>query len=248
MTYTGLRYDKTNWRGAVSNGQIDRTRLREVEAWPLFDRDLGQHPLAHPEAAAAMGVFLRQAHEDGHPSLVVSLSYRTLAKQQEKWEDFQNGGNLAATPGTSNHGWAVAFDMRWGNDAALRYLQLNAGRYGFINDVPSENWHYTLQEGLWRGDDMTEAEKAEIQAATRRAEGDRDYREKFKDAGNDPGPPLEAKPAAYKDGWNSARFPVRILAAHIKQPHGEGGATDTSGLSTKLHTHREGTTGPAVEP
>ncbi|HET9672544.1 MAG TPA: M15 family metallopeptidase [Actinomycetota bacterium] len=167
MTYAGPRYVKAQWRAAVTNGQIPRERLAVVEAWPTFDRDLGGPALMHPEAAAAMGVMLRTAALEGFGDLTISLSYRTLEKQLEKWENFQAGGNLAAFPGTSNHGWAVAGDMRWGRAVSLAWLQANAARFGFVNDVPSENWHYTFQEGLWKGEDMTEDEKQALNQWTR---------------------------------------------------------------------------------
>src|SRR3954463_2078862 len=39
-------------------------------------------------------------------------SYRTFAGQQQFWDLYQSGrGNLAARPGTSNHGWGNAVDL-----------------------------------------------------------------------------------------------------------------------------------------
>ena len=39
-------------------------------------------------------------------------SYRSYEEQQELYEDYLNGtGNLAAVPGTSNHGWGTAVDV-----------------------------------------------------------------------------------------------------------------------------------------
>lgn len=216
MTYQGPRYDKEAWRASVTNGKIPDAKLHEVEAWPVpYDRDLRGPARMHPEAASAMGVMLRTAWAKDI-GLTIGLSYRTYAKQLEKYEDFQNGGNLAATPGTSNHGWAVACDMSWRSAAGLSWLQANAAKFGFRADVPSENWHYTYQEGLWKGDDMTEEEKAQLLASAEWRDGDKVYRQKYAQAGKDPGPPPENWSPAKRDGWGSARFPVKLLAQHDK--------------------------------
>ena len=205
-----ILYDKEMWRASVSNGNIPRHLLREI--FPMqFDRDLGGPAIMHPEAAAAMSTMLQAAAEKGFPDLAVSLSYRTFAKQEEKWANFQAGGNLAARPGTSNHGWAVAADMRWGRLVTLAWLQVNAPTYGFINDVPSENWHYTFQEGRWDGDDVTEAQLAKLNDADDRAKGDAAFRKRFAEKGSDPGGPPADKSPAWRDGWASARFPFRNI-------------------------------------
>lgn len=159
-----LTYDKEAWRVSNTNGKISPAKLDPV--YPeQYDRDLDGPALMHPEAAAAMSTMLQAAAEAGHPDLGIALSYRTYAMQLEKYDDFKNhGGNLAAAPGTSNHGWAVSADMNWGRAVTLAWLQRNARKYGFIADVSSENWHYTFQEGLWNGDDMTKDQLAMLRA------------------------------------------------------------------------------------
>ena len=52
-----------------------------------------------------------------------------------------NNGNLAAEPGTSNHGWGIASDLIYGNDAAIEWAHANAINYGLKFTVASENWH-----------------------------------------------------------------------------------------------------------
>lgn len=197
-------YDKEAWRASVTNGAISRDKLAEV--FPRqFDRDLGGPALMHPEAAAAMSTMLQRAEEVGFPDLAVSLSYRTLAKQQEKWANFQAGGNLAAVPGTSNHGWAVAADMRWGRLVTLAWLQANAPRYGFINDVPSENWHYTYQEHRWNGDTVTEDQLEKLNEANQRGNGEDAFWDAWTKKDGDPGPVDPARPPAFRKGWSNAR-------------------------------------------
>lgn len=217
MTYSGPKYDKDNWRGTVSNGRINASMLREIEAWPVpYDRDLGGSARAHPEAASAMGILLRTAWAAGHTSLTIAYSYRTYDMQENKWAAYRAGtGNLAATPGTSNHGWAVAFDMRWGTASALTWLHANARRFGFGFDVPGENWHATF-DGSWNGDDMNLEEKEQLAASRLWAQGEGEYREAHKKKGKDPGPPPDNWKTPRKQGWGSARFTVLRVEEHAK--------------------------------
>lgn len=62
----------------------------------------------------------------------------------------------AATPGTSNHGWGLAWDfairLETGGlialpTSAVAWLRAHSGWYGFYNEVASENWHYTYTWG-----------------------------------------------------------------------------------------------------
>lgn len=161
-----LTYDKETWRSAVENGRIPADKLDLIDPYQ-YDPDLDGPARMHPEAALAMGTLLRQAWEDGVTELRVKYSYRTYAKQLEKWNDFvNNDGNLAARPGTSNHGWGVAVDFTGLTARALAWLRENAIKFGFLNDVASEVWHYTYQEGLWNGDDMTKGEREKLEAAS----------------------------------------------------------------------------------
>ena len=58
---------------------------------------------------------------------------------------------LAAVPGTSNHGWALAVDLCGGINVAgtaeWRWMTANAGRYGFVEDTPREPWHWVYRGG-----------------------------------------------------------------------------------------------------
>lgn len=78
-------------------------------------------------------------------------SYRTLAQQKYLWNLYVSGrGNLAARPGTSNHGWGLAVDcasqhVRWVVD------QIGA-KYGFAkrwSDAPGEWWHIRWRAGSY---------------------------------------------------------------------------------------------------
>ena len=139
-------YNKTAWRNQQTNGRIPTSELDQLDP-SVYDRDLNGPALMHPDAARAMSAMLFMAEMEGHDDLVLVLSYRTVAKQWEKWWDYQNGGNLAAYPGTSNHGWAVAADMGWRNTSTIQWAHAEASKYGFKFDVPSESWHMTYQDG-----------------------------------------------------------------------------------------------------
>ncbi len=52
-----------------------------------------------------------------------------------------NNGNLAAKPGTSNHGWGIASDLSYGNSSDITWAHENAKNYGLAFTVTSENWH-----------------------------------------------------------------------------------------------------------
>jgi len=63
----------------------------------------------------------------------------------------RHGVAMAATPGTSNHGWGLAFDACWlvdgkiigitANSLAMAWMEQNAPSFGFYWNVKSEPWH-----------------------------------------------------------------------------------------------------------
>jgi len=71
--------------------------------------------------------------------------YRTYAQQVTAYNNYLNGtGNLAAKPGTSNHGWGLAADISTSIMSATEssWLGANAANWGFVRDVSGEPWHY----------------------------------------------------------------------------------------------------------
>lgn len=75
-------------------------------------------------------------------------SYRTYAAQQYYWNLYVSGrGNLAARPGTSNHGWGRAVDLAapW----MRSWIDNNGARYGWRKvEAPSEWWHVNYVGGF----------------------------------------------------------------------------------------------------
>jgi len=74
--------------------------------------------------------------------------YRPMQVQNWRWAEHQASASapLAAFPGTSNHGWGLAVDLRNGigdpTSSTFAWMANNATKYGFTNDVNSEDWHW----------------------------------------------------------------------------------------------------------
>ena len=73
--------------------------------------------------------------------VTISSGFRTRAEQEALYAKYRSGqGNLAAKPGTSMHEHGGAVDF--GGDLGLA-AQL-ARKYGLVNSVDGEPWHFTL--------------------------------------------------------------------------------------------------------
>jgi D-alanyl-D-alanine carboxypeptidase len=88
-------------------------------------------------------------------NLCITDSYRTLAEQRHL--AYTKGG-LAATPGTSNHGWGLAIDLCTSvtnNGTSMSWLRDNGPIYGWRNPDwagsggagPHEPWHWEFTRG-----------------------------------------------------------------------------------------------------
>jgi len=88
-------------------------------------------------------------------SLKINSGFRSLARQNYFWNCYItkrcNNGNLAARPGTSNHGLGLALDLAVGasSSSTYRWLSAHAQSYGFVRTVPAENWHWEHRPG-WK--------------------------------------------------------------------------------------------------
>lgn len=84
--------------------------------------------------------------------IYITSCYRSFKKQQDLYEN--PGPGWAAKPGTSNHGWGLAFDWSPGtgrakfSDPEYVWLATNAYTYGFYNAGKSfknaEAWHFEV--------------------------------------------------------------------------------------------------------
>ena len=95
-------------------------------------------------------------------------SYRTFSQQEYLYRLYKAGkGNLAAYPGTSNHGWGLAVDVQTQQMAQL--INKHGARFGWQkrwSDAQSEWWHFKYREGWYnaypiirRGTDLVEPTK-----------------------------------------------------------------------------------------
>lgn len=102
------------------------------------------HRLFAP-AANGLTALMEDAAADG-VDIGITDSYRPLAVQERlaREKGLYSQGGLAATPGTSNHGWGVATDLDL-DGPGLEWMRENGWRYGFVEDVPREPWHWTYR-------------------------------------------------------------------------------------------------------
>lgn len=121
---------------AYGNGKIPAGALTEI--------GVGSHRLYGP-AAESFKRMLADAKAAG-VDVGVTDSYRSYDQQVDLAErkGLYSQGGLAATPGTSNHGWGLSLDLDLGSDA-LAWMRANGEKYGFVEDVPREPWHWTYR-------------------------------------------------------------------------------------------------------
>lgn len=83
---------------------------------------------------------------DLHP-LGSASAYRSFSQQSFFWNLYKSGGgNLAAYPGTSNHGWAVAVDLATQKMAWV--LRQIGAKYGWKKvEAFNEWWHFNYVGG-----------------------------------------------------------------------------------------------------
>ncbi len=109
--------------------------------------------MLNTQAAADFNRMVAAAKQDG-VNITVSQGYRKLGSPDEgcgggftqwcAWKKYKAGtGNLAAKPGTSNHGWGSAIDVencRRGSKVHT-WLKNNSTKFGFY-PLASESWHW----------------------------------------------------------------------------------------------------------
>lgn len=128
------------------NGKIPRDKLKEVAPGFFLYGTAADSFVAMREAAARDGV-----------TLALESAYRTFEQQKnlrDRWDSGDRSG-LAAQPavaGRSNHGWALAVDIKVsGRPEVLSWLQSNASIYGFTTiagDPPHWEFKGTLTQPI----------------------------------------------------------------------------------------------------
>jgi len=130
-----------------ANGKLKDSELTNIT---------GGGRLRH-DAADAWNAFARYCKEVHNQTVEVNDSYRPLGKpgdwrannwsQWAAWERYQAGGNLAAQPGTSNHGLGLALDVPYQTQKLIANYGPNFGFKKEWSDAPSEAWHFKWKEG-----------------------------------------------------------------------------------------------------
>lgn len=130
---------------AYANGRLPNSALAPIAGGRLRKDAAAAFNAMNEESRQRYGVTL-------HPT-GPRASYRVLADQQYFWNLYLSGrGNLAARPGTSNHGWGLAVDLA---TPQMRSIVDKIGaKYGWAkkwSDAPSEWWHIRWRPGVWKG-------------------------------------------------------------------------------------------------
>jgi D-alanyl-D-alanine carboxypeptidase len=121
---------------AYGNGKIPATALEKVGGTG--------HTMWAP-AAESMTAMVADAKKAG-VTIGITETYRSYAEQVDiaHRKGLYSQGGLAAKPGTSEHGWGMAADLDL-NAKALSWLRDNGAKYGFVQNVPRESWHWAYK-------------------------------------------------------------------------------------------------------
>jgi len=131
--------------GAYTNGQLPESQLAPAATGVKCDRPLGQF---QNEAAAAYNSMALLAGKR-LPTNGCYSAYRPLSVQSYFWHLYICcGGNLAAEPSKSNHGWGTAGDeATW----VQGFLRLHGACFGWRKvEAFSEPWHWNYVGGYHR--------------------------------------------------------------------------------------------------
>lgn len=124
----------------AQNGRIADSELAAIPGGRLAKEAAANWLALRVKGGREMGIWISP--------LGPQSSYRTFAQQQGFWDLYRSGrGNLAARPGTSNHGWGNAVDLA--HPPTMRKVIDRFGApYGWRwGEVTSESWHVTYRGG-----------------------------------------------------------------------------------------------------
>lgn len=139
--------------GGFENGKIPASALTQIP-WATNGK-----MLLRSDATKALGKLNVEFKSVFGYDIPINDAYRDYAGQVQARAEWCAMGKCenAATPGTSNHGWALAIDIATKNHASILYtspeylwLKKNAGKYGWVHPAymepggtgPFEPWHW----------------------------------------------------------------------------------------------------------
>ena len=147
----------------AANGKIPTSQLSALpKSWSNRDR---QEYLTNSAYASLSRMIARAVAETG-TNFQVYDAYRPISEQVKWLKEYYEvaragkrynsirvyggkrwgqkpGKPRAATPGTSNHGLGISIDVHPG--PIHTWLKRNGARFGWVNDVPSEPWHWSYK-------------------------------------------------------------------------------------------------------
>ncbi|WP_028048015.1 D-alanyl-D-alanine carboxypeptidase family protein [Cellulomonas sp. URHE0023] len=118
------------------NGQIPDSALQNVG---------GTKAKLWAPAAQKLEQLMSAAAKDG-VQIGITDSYRSYDAQVDVAErkGLYSQGGLAAKPGTSEHGWGMAADLKL-DAAGQSWMRAHGGEYGFVENTPRESWHWAFR-------------------------------------------------------------------------------------------------------
>lgn len=139
MSHIAIGYKK-GVRFAVSLMEIANNGKR----WLLTkETALAFLDMANAASAANILLVINSAFRDNEKQVRL---YDTYVRRLAEWEALPVSDRgpkppIAARPGFSNHQSGVAIDIH-APPHVFEWLKANAGRFGFVNTVASEPWHW----------------------------------------------------------------------------------------------------------
>ena len=129
---------------AYANGRIPGSALASIPGGRLERNAANAWNAMRQYIGSRTGVWIRP--------LGGQSSYRDIGGQNYFWSLYRSGrGNVAAVPGTSNHGWGKAVDIATTTMAAL--VRQHGPRFGWSwaeGRRVGEWWHFTYVGGSYR--------------------------------------------------------------------------------------------------
>lgn len=145
--------------GGYANGRIPASEMLTIPNFaPLGNQHASsalQSNKMRADAARQLSGLQQAFYKARKRVLSVSEAFRMYDTQGWYYNRYMNklpGWTLAAFPGTSIHGWGLSADLNilGGNPSGedLAWLRANAHKWGIVNDVSSEPWHWSYRPDL----------------------------------------------------------------------------------------------------
>lgn len=143
---TPLQIESDRLVAAFTKGEISVMPCKFLPGLDLEGKRLCVNERVHEPLLALMA----HAEKDGF-QIKINYAFRDM-KQQKRL--YRQNRRLAAKPGHSNHQSGLSVDIagtrvchrrkKCSRTDLYRWLTAHAPKYGFVNDIPKEPWHFTF--------------------------------------------------------------------------------------------------------